>query len=150
MATPITQQDFEALSFGYINGQDLCMFCAFQFLQRQYQTAPDIIQRGCTMATKEIAAKYGMLYDLTGEFLKRGSSRDEVNVKRVTIKAIENILGSNQYLNERMKDMIAENNKEIKSIKIQDTSLTATQTDLSNPSIGSTTELIKDNFSFLG
>lgn len=150
MATPITQAQFEALSYGYLTGKDLIQYCPFQALQRQYATSSDIIVNGVNTAYAELSSKLGATYDMNGEFAKTGTARDLVSVKRTAIKAIENVLGGNAYQSDRMKDMIAENNAEIKKIQQQQTSLKAVQKDAQSPLVGSITQLTQDSFSFNG
>jgi hypothetical protein len=150
MATPITQSDFEALSYGYLTGKDLVQYCPFQALQRQYATSADIITNGVNTAYAELISKLGATYDMDGEFAKTDTTRDLVSVKRTAIKAIENILGGNAYQSEKMGDMIKENNAEIKKIQQQQTSLKAVQKDAISPTVGSITNLTQDSFSFIG
>jgi hypothetical protein len=150
MATPITQADFEALSYGYLTGKDLIQYCPFQALQRQYATSSDIITNGVNTAYAELISKLGATYDMDGEFANTGAERDLVSVKRTAIKAIENVLGGNAYQSEKMSDMIKENNAEIKKIQQQQTSLKAVQKDAISPTVGSITNLTQDSFSFIG
>jgi hypothetical protein len=150
MATPISQSDFEAISYGYLTGKDLVQYCPFQALQRQYATSSDIIINGVNTAYAELTSKLGATYDMEGEFEKTGTARDLVSVKRTAIKSIENILGGNAYQSEKMGDMIKENNAEIKKIQQLQTSLKAVQKDAISPTVGSITQLKQDSFSFIG
>jgi hypothetical protein len=149
MATPITRADFDALSFGYLTGYDLSQWCAFQFLQVEYAKNPTGLQISCNTAINEITKQLNGRYDMSKEYVKTGTARDLTCVKISAIKAIQNILGGNQYLNDTLKDLIAENNRFIKDIRNGQIYLDVVQKEISNPLTGSVSYLAADSFGFL-
>lgn len=93
MAT-LTNQQLDAMSFGYLTGADLAMFSAYQLIIKQYETSPNKLQQGCTTAYQEVANMFLTKYDVKRELTAISGPREEAFVKFVAITALKNILGN--------------------------------------------------------
>ena len=68
----ITVDQLVNMPFGYLNGDDLTEYCAYQLLIKQYEIKKNSIQKGCDIAYSELISLLNTRYNLTQEFAKRG------------------------------------------------------------------------------
>ena len=68
----LTVDQLKALSFGYLNGEDLLQYSPPQLLISKYEIDNNSLQKGCNIAYDEIDADLSTRYDLSTEFAKKG------------------------------------------------------------------------------
>lgn len=98
----ITIEQFAALDFGYLTGDDLLDRCPGALLINQYTAREASIAKGVAEAMGEMAAACTNRYDIATEFNKRADQRAIVCVKLTAGLAVINCLGSAQSIGEKM------------------------------------------------
>lgn len=96
MANPIapTNAQFDAMSFGYLNGQDLATWSAYATLISVYQQSNQKIQNCCEIAYQEVTNMFLTKYNVELELNAISGKRELAFVKFVAITALKNILGN--------------------------------------------------------
>lgn len=90
----LTNDQLDAMNFGYLSGGDLSMWSAYQILIKQYEVSSTKLQQGCTIAYQEVTNMFLTKYDVKRELNAISGAREEAFVKFVAITALKNILGN--------------------------------------------------------
>lgn len=90
----LTNAQLDAMSLGYLTGADLAMWSSYQVIIKQYETSPDKLQQGCTIAYQEVINMFLTKYDVRRELNQISGGREEAFAKFVAITALKNILGN--------------------------------------------------------
>lgn len=93
MAT-LTNQEFNALNLGYLQGSDLSQYASFQVLIKQWETDNNKIQNGANNAYSEMIGLFYTKYDVLREFNMISGPRQQIVVKLTAILAVRDILGN--------------------------------------------------------
>ncbi len=96
MSNPIapTNAQFDAMSFGYLQGFDLSGWSSYSVLISEYQKSPTKIQNGCNTAYQEVTNMFLTKYNVEAELNAISGKRELAFVKFVAITALKNILGN--------------------------------------------------------
>jgi|GEM_PF-3320073 hypothetical protein len=92
--TAPTNEEFDAMSFGYLTGADLSGWSPYATLISNYQKNPTKIRQGCDTAYQEVTNMFLTKYNVKAELNAISGARELAFVKFVAITALKNILGN--------------------------------------------------------
>lgn len=113
----ITADQFGALQFGYLTGDDLLDRCPAALLLKQHEVRPASIAKACETAYTEITSACINRYDIATELTLRDEHRDNLCIKVTAIMAVANALASAQAVSEKMLHEWSANAKFVLSIR---------------------------------
>jgi hypothetical protein len=99
----MTPDQLSSLSFGYLFGSDLIMWCPTQFLISRYNVDNGSLQEGVATAYSEVINQLATKYDIVGTLQMVSGPREPTLVKILAIMSVRNILGNMQNIGEKMQ-----------------------------------------------
>ena len=144
-----TSDEIKALNFGYLNGEDILLFCPIQLLIRQNTIDANFISNCVHIAYSEIFSNLATKFDIATEFAKTDINRDATCVKITTILAIKNIISNLPGIPVHTHELIKDNEQAILAIRNGQRSLIGLKTN-ETESLRSNSVLIKDKFWTIG
>lgn len=90
----LTNQQLDAMNFGYLTGADLAQYSSYQVLIKQWETSNEKLQNGCDNAYSEMIGLFATKYDVNREFAMISGPRQNIVVKLTAILAVRDILGN--------------------------------------------------------
>ena len=100
----MTPEQLATLTFGYLTGNDLILWCPTQFLISRFNVDNNCLQNGTATACSEVINQLATKYDVPGELMKISGPREATLVKILAICSVRNILGNMQNIGDKMKD----------------------------------------------
>lgn len=94
MAATLTNDELDALNFGYLTGADLSMWSSYQVLIKNWEVNNNRLLQGCQIAYQEVTNMFLTKYDVQREINAISGTREAAFVKFVAITALKNILGN--------------------------------------------------------
>ena len=96
--------DIKTLDLGYLTGADLMQYLSESYLEAVYDKGSDNLMRAVHMAESIVQNYLASLYDLKGEYEKRGWDRNGVVLRLVIFAACWEIASGDEAIKKSLVD----------------------------------------------